>query len=72
MATTFRNIEAERARLGLTREQFAERLGMTRASYRNKVTGITDFTVSEIRTLVTMTGQTADYLLEAYDEEFND
>jgi transcriptional regulator with XRE-family HTH domain len=68
----YMNIEAERARLGLTREQMADKLGMSRTSYRNKINGSTDFTISELKELMALTKQSADYLLEAYDGTITD
>ena len=68
----YMNIEAERARLGLTREQMADKLGMSRTSYRNKINGSTDFTITEIKELMTLTKQSADYLLEVHDAKIAD
>ena len=66
MGIIFRNIEAERAKQDLTREQFANKIGMTRQSLRKKINGGA-FTSSELIILAKVTGRSIDYLLQEYE-----
>ena len=57
----FRNLEAEQARFGLTNQQVADKLGISRVSYENKKkTG--KFTTAEIKVLCKMFKVKFDYL----------
>jgi len=63
----FRNLEAEQARLGLTNQDVAERLSISRVSYENKKkTG--KFTTPEIKTLCRLFGSKFDYLFATESE----
>ena len=64
----FRNLEAEQARAGLTNQQTAEKLGISRISYENKKkTG--KFTTCEIKKLCKMFKCKFDYLFAADEDE---
>lgn len=64
----FRNLEAEQARAGLTNQQTAEKLGISRISYENKKkTG--KFTTSEIKNLCKLFKCKFDYLFATEDEK---
>lgn len=47
-----KNIKAERVRKGLTQEQVAKILGITKNSYNRKETGRSGFTLKEFRLLI--------------------
>ena len=64
----FRNLEAEQARAGLTNQQTAEKLGISRISYENKKkTG--KFTTSEIKKLCKLFKSKFDYLFATEEEQ---
>ena len=64
----FRNLEAEQARAGLTNQQTAEKLGISRISYENKKrTG--KFTTSEIKKLCKLFKCKFDYLFATEEEQ---
>lgn len=64
----FRNLEAEQARAGLTNQQTAEKLGISRISYENKKkTG--KFTTSEIKNLCKLFKCKFDYLFATEEEQ---
>lgn len=59
----YRNINAEQARLGLTDQEMANRLGMNRRTYaQKKQTG--DFTVRQAKKVCEQLDSTFDYLFE--------
>ncbi|ANU53145.1 helix-turn-helix transcriptional regulator [Acutalibacter muris] len=57
------NIEAERARLGLTKDELAERLGVSRKTLLNWQTGRTEIPSGKLIKLAYMFDCTIDYLL---------
>lgn len=59
----FPNIEAERGRRGLTREEFVKPIGVTAKTYGNWQNSKTDIPCSKIILMARMLGCTADYLL---------
>lgn len=64
----FRNLEAEQARAGLTNQQTAEKLGISRISYENKKkTG--KFTTSEIKKLCKLFKSKFDYLFATEEDQ---
>ena len=61
---SYPNINAERARLGLTQEQMGTVIGVSEKSYRNKENGKIPFNSDELEKLKEKTGRSIDYLLE--------
>lgn len=59
----FPNIEAERARHGMTQEELASKLGVTDATYRNWQNGRNVIPASKIILLSQLFGVSTDYLL---------
>ena len=57
------NIEAERARLNLTRTELAESLSVSRGTYANWQSGKTEIPSSLIIAMTKLCGVSADYLL---------
>lgn len=57
------NIEAERARLNLTRTELAENLSVSRKTYANWQNGKTDIPSSFIIAMTKLFGVSSDYLL---------
>lgn len=57
------NIESERARLGITQDEIAERLDVTDNTYRNWITGRTDIPVSKAITMTKLFNCSMDYLV---------
>ena len=57
------NIEAERARLNLTRTELAERLSVSRGTYANWQSGKTEIPGSLIVAMTKLFGVSSDYLL---------
>lgn len=57
----FRNLNAEQARLGMTDEEVAQRIGISRSSYISKKNS-GKFTVPQIRMLLTLFGVEFEYL----------
>lgn len=63
----FRNLRAEQARLDLTDADMGKKLGITREAYiKKKKNGF--FTLSEIRTMLSLFGASFEYLFEIEDE----
>lgn len=61
------NIAAERARAGMTQEQLADRLGVTRKTLYNwETTGIPE---DKVNLMADIFGVAPDYLLETTEEE---
>lgn len=65
----FRNISAEAARLGDTHEQFAQKIGMAKSTFRDKLRRKRPFTSEELIKLAELTGKSIDYLLEVYEQK---
>ena len=61
MKTTFPNLEAEKARRGLTDDDLARHLGLTRTAYTKKKNG-KRFSIAEIRSLLSLFDSTFEYL----------
>ena len=59
-----RNIEAERARNGYTKEEMASRLGVSIKTYYNWINGETDVPSSALMKMSRMFKTSTDYLLE--------
>ena len=57
----FKNLQAEQARLNLTNNEVAERLGISRVSYENKKKSV-KFYVAEISKLCEIFGCSYEYL----------
>lgn len=69
MLAKFRNIEAERVRLGMTQQQFVEKLNTTCPTYRKKINGKSAFSANQLTILRELTGKSIDYLLVSYTKE---
>lgn len=64
----FRNLDAEQARFGLTNQQVADRLGISRVSYESKKkTG--KFTALEAKRMCKIFRVKFDYLFETTEKE---
>lgn len=59
----FPNIDAERARLGMSRVDLAKKLGVSYSTMKNWMKGSTDIPVSKIMEMSTLFQCTTDYLL---------
>lgn len=59
----YENIEAERARLGMSKQELADRLGVSRKTYFNWQKGKSEISVSKLNNLCDLFCVTADYLL---------
>ena len=70
----FPNIEAERARSGMTKSELAKKLGVTADTLKNWQNGRTEVPVSKLVSLADLFGVTTDYLLSrggsVYKREF--
>lgn len=64
----FPNIEAERARLGLTKCEFAKKLGIAINSYYNWINGKTPIPSDALIEMSKMCGAKTDYLLGLSNE----
>ena len=64
----FRNLEAEQARMGLTDQEVANKLGISRVSYGNKKKS-GKFTTLEIKALCKLFQCKFDYLFAEENEE---
>jgi transcriptional regulator with XRE-family HTH domain len=60
---TYPNIEAERARAGMTKASMAEEIGVSPDTMKNWQNGRTEIPVSKIVALADLFGVTTDYLL---------
>ena len=60
---TFPNIEAERARSGMTKTKMAEAIGVTADTVKNWQNGRTEIPASKLVSLADLFGVTTDYLL---------
>lgn len=63
------NIEAERVRNQLTKEDMAKKLGVSLKTYYNWVSQETDMPISFLVKISNMFGTTTDYLLEGMSFE---
>lgn len=59
----FPNIEAERGRLGLTKQEFAKKLGVTTKTYYNWIDGHTPVPSNALIKLADLCHVSIDYLL---------
>ena len=57
------NIEAERVRKGMSREELAEKIGISLSTYYNWMTGRTAITSTALKKMAGIFGTTIDYLL---------
>lgn len=71
MKLLFPNMEAERARRGMTRDVVADHLGVTRRTYLNWMNGRSEIPCSAIVKLARLWGTTTDYLLGLTDYPFD-
>ena len=60
-----RNIEAERARLGMTKSELAKEIGISTKSYYNWINEDTDIPSSALIKMKKIFDVSADYLLES-------
>ena len=60
---TYPNIEAERARIGMTRTSLAAAIGVSTGTLKNWQNGRTEIPASKIVALATIFGVRTDYLL---------
>nr|DAH03548.1 MAG TPA: hypothetical protein [Caudoviricetes sp.] len=65
----FPNIEAERARLGLTKEEFAEKLGVVTKTYYNWIGGVNPIPSDMLLKIAKLCNTSIDYLLGLKDEK---
>lgn len=63
MTIKFPNIEAERARLGLSKTEFASRLGITTKTYYNWISGEKPIPSTVLISMSQMSNANTDYLL---------
>jgi transcriptional regulator with XRE-family HTH domain len=59
----YNNIEAERARLGFTKEEVSTRLGISMKTYYNWINGINPIPSTALINMADMFGTDIDYLL---------
>ncbi len=59
----FPNIEAERARLGLSKEEFAKRLGIATKTYYNWINGVNPIPSDSLIKMAELCNAKTDYLL---------
>ena len=62
------NVEAERVKHQLSKEELASMLGVTVKTYRNWVAGKTEMPLSRLLVLTNEWGKTLDYLLGLTDQ----
>lgn len=60
----YMNIEAERARLGITKDELAKRLGISLKTYYNWISGIRPMPHTKLKEMSKMFGTKVDYLVE--------
>lgn len=63
------NLNAEMARRDISQQKMAEILGMTLATFNNKLSGKVDFKLSEINIICKFFGCTFEYLFEEREDE---
>lgn len=66
------NVEAERARQGITKEELAKRLGVDRKTLINWQSGKTQMPICKLVQLTQMFGCSADYILGMSGNPFPD
>lgn len=64
----FPNIDAERARRGLSKMEMAEKLGVSYSTFKSWMSGKTEIPCSKIIAMSHMFGVTSDYLLGINDK----
>lgn len=64
----FANIENRRADLGVTKTRMAEKLDISEQALTNKLTGVSEFSAREARTLSKWWNTSLDVLLEKMEE----
>ena len=70
MNMLFPNIEAERARIGLSKEKFAKELGVATKTYNNWLNGVNPIPSNILMKMSDLCGVKIDYLLgRVMDEE---
>ena len=70
MNLLFPNIEAERARIGLSKEKFAKELGVATKTYYNWLNGVNPIPINILMKMSDLCGVKIDYLLgRVMDEE---
>ena len=57
------NIEAERARLGLSKDEFAKKLGVATKTYYNWLNGVNPIPSDALMEMARMSNSTMDYLM---------
>ena len=57
------NIEAERARLGLSKDEFAKKLGIATKTYYNWLNGVNPIPSDVLMEMARMSNSTMDYLM---------
>lgn len=57
------NIEAERARLGLSKDEFAKKLGVATKTYYNWLNGVNSIPSDALMEMARMSNSTMDYLM---------
>ncbi len=65
----FPNIEAERARIGLSKEGFAKKLGVATKTYYNWINGVNPIPSDILMKMSDISGAKIDYLLGRPTEE---
>lgn len=68
----YMNIEAERARLGLTKEELAKKLGISVKTYYNWIGGAKPMPHTKLKEMSQMFGVKVDYLVEEHEETDKD
>lgn len=60
------NIEAERVRKQLSKEEFSKKMGVSLKTYYNWISESTDIPSTKLKKMANMFGATMEYLLESY------
>lgn len=71
MGVVYRNIEAERIKTGLKREEMAIVAGVTLRTYNNWIRHKTEMPSSKVKNLAEFFNVSTDYLLEQYNAKGN-
>ncbi len=69
MDTTKVNIEAERARSRLTKEELAKKLGIAAKTYYNWINEETDIPSTKLMEMASLFGVTMEYLMKSVPDE---
>lgn len=64
----FPNIDAERARRGMSKAEMAEKLGVSYSTFKSWMSGKTEIPCSKIVAMANMFNVTSDYLLGINDK----